>query len=144
MPETLLTIQEAASLSDKSIQTIRRALKAKKIQAKKKRTPQGFNYLVTQESLASFYKLGNLHTDRGQGTLKKESKISRGDSSGYATFSDLQKFQHTIEDLLSDHQKEKENFMRLMKAFQDRFVVMENQLKLLEDPKKKRWFQFWR
>ena len=143
MPETLLTIQEAAAISGKSIQTIRRAVKAKKVHTRKKKTPQGFNYLIIQESLVDFYKLKNISFNREHGAIKEEKKSDKNLSTEFATIQDLKKFQNTIEDLLGNHKKEKESFMRFMKAFQDRFVVLENQLKLLEQPKKK-WFQFWR
>ncbi|MFA5829412.1 MAG: hypothetical protein WC843_02865 [Candidatus Gracilibacteria bacterium] len=141
MPETLLTLQEAAKISGKSLQTIRRALKGKKLQAKKKRTPQGFNYLITQESLVKFYKLGQSSIfDREQRSIKEESKAV---SAEVATLQDLQKLQAHVEGLLEGNKKDKESFMRFMKAFQDRFLSLENQFKLLEQPKRK-WYQVWK
>ncbi|HLG25424.1 MAG TPA: hypothetical protein VI588_01350 [Candidatus Gracilibacteria bacterium] len=140
MADTLVTIQEAAELSGKSIQTIRRALKANKIANKRKRTPQGFHYLINQESLIQFYKL-RLDGDRKAGGIKKTGTAV---SESYATLKDLTKLQTEIQDLLSEHEKAKESFMRFMKAFQERFVVLENQLKLIEAPGKKRWYQIWK
>lgn len=141
MPETLLTLQEAAKISGKSLQTIRRALKGKKLQAKKKRTPQGFNYLIVQESLVKFYKLGQSSIfDREQRSIKEESKAVAAE---VATLQDLQKLQAHVEGLLEGNKKDKESFMRFMKAFQDRFLSLENQFKLLEQPKRK-WYQVWK
>ncbi len=55
MSETLITITDAAAISGKSIQTIRRAIKAKKIKVRKQKTPQGFNYLIVKDTLISCY-----------------------------------------------------------------------------------------
>lgn len=143
MAETLLSIQEAAAITGKSIQTIRRAIKAKKIISKRKKTPQGFNYMVTQESVASFYKINAkaFNRDREQGSVKEKDLSTEG---AYATLQDLHAMEKEVADLLEEYKKEKESFMRFMKAFQERFVVLENQLKLLEEPKKKSWYQFWK
>ena len=145
MPETFLSIQEAAEISGKSIQTIRRALKANKLQCKRKKTPQGFNYIIRRESLVNYYKLAARNFDREQGGIKGgSSKSSSREVTGeFATLSDLKKMQKDVEAILDGYKKEKETFMRFMKTFQDRFIVMENQMKLLEQPKKK-WFEFWR
>ena len=142
MSETFLSIQEAAEISGKSIQTIRRAVKARKVATKKKKTPQGFNYLIGKESLMKFYKLQASLFEREAAGLDKGAK-TQSLSSEFATVEDLKKFQKDIESLLEEHKKEKDSFMRFMKAFQERFVVLENQLKLLEQPKKK-WYAFWR
>lgn len=145
MAETLLTIQEVAALTGKSLQTIRRAIKSKKLEAKRKKTPQGFNYLVTQDSVASFYKVNfkTLNRDREQGSVNtKEKGVST--EGAFATLNDLQAMEKEVAGLLDEYKKEKESFMRFMKAFQERFVVLENQLKLLEEPKKKSWYQFWK
>lgn len=143
MAETLLSIQEAAAITGKSIQTIRRAIKARKIISKRKKTPQGFNYMVTQESVASYYKIkmSEFAKDREQGSVKEKSLSNDG---AFATLHDLQAMEKEVADLLEEYKKEKESFMRFMKAFQERFVVLENQLKLLEEPKKKSWYQFWK
>lgn len=141
MSETYLTIQEAAAVSGKSIQTIRRALKGSRLQAKRKRTPQGFNYLISRDSLINFYKLKEDVMDREPAGLN--NKQEKSISGEFATLQDLQNFQHQIEQLLDEQKKEKDSFIRFMKAFQERFVVMENQMKLLEQPKK-RWFHFWK
>ena len=142
MSETFLTIQEAAEASGKSIQTIRRAVKSKKVAIKRKKTPQGFNYLIGKESLLKFYKIQASLFEREQAGLDKSAK-TQSLSKEFATVEDLKKFQKDISVVLEEHKKEKESFMRFMKAFQERFVVMENQMKLLEQPKKK-WYSFWK
>lgn len=141
MPETFLSIQEAAEISGKSIQTIRRAIKTKKLQCKRKKTPQGFNYVLGRESVVSLYKLQGKMMDREQGSIKHSS--TKEVSTEFATAAELKKMQKDIEAILSEYGKEKDTFMRFMKTFQERFVVMENQMKLLEQPKKK-WFQVWK
>ena len=141
MSETFLTIQEAAELSGKSIQTIRRAVKSKKVVIKKKRTPQGFNYLLGKDSLFKFYGIQANLFERDAGGIKDSAK-TKGLTKEFATIEDLKKFQKDISDVLEEHKKEKDSFMRFMKAFQERFVVLENQLKLLEQPKRK-WYQIW-
>jgi len=145
MAETVLTLQEVAALTGKSLQTIRRAIKAKKIDAKRKKTPQGFNYLISQDSVATFYKidLDRLNRDREQGSLDRKEKAVSTEGT-YATLKDLQSLEKEVSDMLDEYKKEKESFMRFMKAFQEKFVVLENQLKLLEEPKKKHWYQFWK
>ncbi len=141
MAETLLSIQEAAEISGKSIQTIRRAIKSRKVSCKRKRTPQGFNYMISRDSLVGYYKLQASQFDRDHVAIKESS--NRSVSKEFASLDDLKKMQKDIEVVLDEHKKEKESFMRFMKAFQDRFVILENQLKLLEQPKK-RWFGFWK
>lgn len=141
MSETFLTIQEAAEISGKSIQTIRRAVKSKKVVIKKKRTPQGFNYLLGKDSLLKYYGIQATLFERDAGGIKGSAK-TKSLTTEFATVEDLKKFQKDISEVLEEHKKEKESFMRFMKAFQERFVVLENQLKLLEQPKKK-WYQLW-
>lgn len=141
MAETYLSIQEAAEVSGKSIQTIRRALKTNRLAHKRRRTPQGFNYLISRDSLTQIYKLQSSLFEREKGGLDLKKK---NDSEATpVSWEDFKKFQHEVENMLNDNKKEKENFMRFMKAFQDRFVVLENQLKLIEQPNKKRWYKFW-
>lgn len=55
MVNQLITIGEAANLINKSAQTIRRLIKNDKIKYKRKRTPQGFNYVVDKASLFEFF-----------------------------------------------------------------------------------------
>ncbi|KKQ71837.1 MAG: hypothetical protein UT33_C0012G0045 [Candidatus Peregrinibacteria bacterium GW2011_GWC2_39_14] len=53
--QNFISLQEAASLSKKAEQTIRRAIKAKKIGVKRQKTPQGFVYLVDKADVTKLY-----------------------------------------------------------------------------------------
>lgn len=52
-----LNLQDAALLSDKSAQTIRRLIKGNKVRYRKYRTPQGFTYLVEKNSLMNHFEI---------------------------------------------------------------------------------------
>lgn len=146
MAETYLSIHEAAAISDKSIQTIRRALKSKKLSAKRHKTPQGFNYLITQDSLEKLYKIKN----RSHGSLKRTSTdLSSAEQTSliteYASKEELGDYKKALDQLIHENQKDKDTFMRFVKVFQDRFTALENQMKMLEGPQKnKKWFHFWK
>lgn len=137
-------------LSSKSVQTIRRAIKGKKIKARKSKTPQGYNYMVDRQSLISIYNLKEEQIAKNQEntqvkdetkneTAKQQKKLAKN----FVTSDDLNIFKDTMQKLIDQHEKDKENLFRLIKTFQDRMVVLENQVKMLEAPKKK-WFRFWR
>jgi len=160
MAQTFLTIQEAAMISGKSIQTIRRAIKSKKIKARKSKTPQGYNYMVDRQSLVSLYEIKNADEakfNNRQSSAEKQSaeknestelrnevsKAQKKASKSAASTEELNLFKETMQKLISQHEKDKENLFRLIKSFQDRMIVLENQVKMLESPKK-RWYQFWK
>jgi hypothetical protein len=146
MAQTFLTIQESAKLANKSIQTIRRAVKSKKVKSRKKKTPQGYNYMIDKDSLVSTYNLKVIFDEQMKEKQKSREKISKTPrklSKQYLTHDDLGIFKETVQNLLDQHEKDKENFFRLVKTFQDRMVALENQVKLLEAPKKK-WYQVWK
>ncbi len=144
MSANLITIQEAAEISGKSVQTIRRAIKAKKLKARKKKTPQGYNYGVDRESLIKQYKIRLATQEKSKSGIKKKKKNALAHPENSPTYKEFRKIQNDIEDLMEEQEKTKENFMRFMKTFQERFVLLENQLKLLEEPKDKKWYQFWK
>jgi hypothetical protein len=139
-----MTIQEAADLSGKSIQTIRRAVKARKLQSRKQKTPQGYNYQINRESVVKFYKIKAGKIEREAGGLKRSKATESAISKEFATIDDIKNLQAQIEKALNENKKEKENFIRLIQAFQDKFIALENQLKLLEEPKGKKWYEFWK
>lgn len=147
MAETFLSIQEAAEIADKSIQTIRRAIKSKKLKARKKKTPQGYNYMIEKDSLRKTYDLKSIFNEQVKEKKSEQkdkiSKNARKISKQYLTKDDLGLFKDTVQNLIDQHEKDKENFFRLIKTFQDKVVVLENQVKLLAEPKKK-WYQFWK
>jgi len=144
MAETLYTIQEAAEAVNKSVQTIRRALKSKKLVAKKQKTPQGFNYLVGEEALFALYKVNRSHA-----SIKNNPTLATAEQTSlvteYASKEEVGEQKRVLDRLVDENRKDKETFMRFVKVFQDRFTALENQVKLLEEPgKKKSWFQFWK
>ncbi len=95
--------------------------------------------MISREGLIRLYRLQASLFDRDRGGLEAGRKRNGIE---YATFEDLKKLQEDMDGVLNDNKKERENFMRFMKAFQEKFVVLENQMKLLEQPKK-RWYKFW-
>ncbi|MFC1599899.1 hypothetical protein ACFL3T_02630 [Patescibacteria group bacterium] len=147
MAQTFLSIQEAAEISSKSIQTIRRAIKSKKLKSRKRKTPQGYNYMIDKESLVSLYDVRSIFDEQVKEKKKdqkdKISKTPRKLSKSYLTKDDLGMFKDTVQKLIDQHEKDKENLFRLIKTFQDRVVVLENQVKLLAQPKKK-WYEIWK
>jgi hypothetical protein len=157
MAQTFLTIQEAAMLSNKSIQTIRRAIKGKKLKARKSKTPQGYNYMVDRQSLVSIYDLKNIDESKlNNETAENENETKESDelknevaktqkklSKQFITSEELGLFKETMQKLIDQHEKDKENLFRLIKSFQDRMIVLENQVKMLEAPKKK-WYEIWK
>lgn len=159
MTNEYITIQDAAELSNKSVQTIRRAIKAGKLKNRKRKTPQGFNYSIARESLSEFYGLRleekNLNQETVKETVSEEpkKKIKRPvelseekttyAQENYITTDDFQAFTKTLEKLVSQHADERQNFLRLVNTLQEKIFVLENQLSLLGSPEKK-WFHFWK
>lgn len=147
MAQTFLTIQEAAELSTKSIQTIRRAIKSRKLKSRKRKTPQGYNYMIDKESLVKLYDVKSIFDEQVKEKKEEQkdkiSKTPRKLSKQYLTKDDLGMFKDTVQKLIDQHEKDKENLFRLIKTFQDRIVVLENQVKLLAQPKKK-WYEIWK
>ncbi len=146
MAQTFLTIQEAAEISKKSVQTIRRAVKSKKLKSRKKKTPQGYNYMIDKDSLISTYDLKHIFDQQMKEKKRSREKISKTPrklAKQYLTHDDLTVFKDTVQNLIDQHEKDKENFFRLVQTFQDKIVALENQVKLLESPKKK-WYQIWK
>lgn len=149
MAETLLTIHEAASLSGKSVQTLRRALKSKKLTAKKEKTPQGFNYLIEEDALVKLYRITKSARQHAGIKNENETPLATAEQTSlvqeYVTRDEIAEQTKVLNKLVDENRKDKETFMRFVKVFQDRFTALENQMKLLDEPgKKKRWFQFWK
>lgn len=148
MEINFISIQEAADLSQKSIQTIRRAIKSKKLKVRKMKTPQGFNYLVDKNSLCGFYGVKNVETSE---TVKEdnvdnsESKISTSKSTNKNVISteEFRNFTKILEKMVNQHSEERQNFMRLVNTLQEKVFVMENQINLLKAPAKK-WYHVWK
>jgi hypothetical protein len=141
MPIKYLSIQDAASISKKSIQTIRRAIKAKKLKVRRQSTPQGFNYLVEEESFFEFYSIKPAQS-------KKQVKddvieVKKETENLMISKEDFRAFTKTLESLVNQHSEERQNFLRLVNTLQEKIFVLENQLNLLKAPGRK-WFQFWK
>jgi hypothetical protein len=158
----LITLNDASQISGKSIQTIRRMIKQKKVHVKKQKTPQGFNYLVIKESLAEYMNSasqtltsqdsqpGNQQEDSinqvpVQGVIQDYSRDHRAITQTIEdTFhKELGQFNSTLQKLIDQNEKDKSNFFQLIKTFQDRVVILENQIKQLEAPQAG-WWQFWK
>lgn len=149
MAKKLLTIQEASDLSNKSVQTIRRAIKAKKLSCKKQRTPQGFNYMVNRESLYALYNIkmeeeaveAKTEAKAEKKTTKKSEKATSDDVK--VSSEDFRNFTKTLDRMVTQHSDERQNFMRLVNTLQEKIFVLENQMNLLKEPQKK-WYQVWK
>lgn len=144
----LLTITQASQIAQKSIQTIRRMIKQKKIQVKRQKTPQGFNYLIIKDSLTDFLENRNHPSILESETVKNsvpdvsgtgEERTHRSINNGTSDFA------VTIQKLIGQHEKDKEHLYQLLKTFQDRVFTLEQQIKMIEAPKtKRRWFSWWK
>jgi len=150
MDKKLITITEAADLSGKSIQTIRRAIKAKKIRVQRKKTPQGFNYLIEKQSLVDCYNLRiseNSQETSSQKSFDLETNISKKSKTTseevFITRDDFNNFTRVIDKMVNQHSEERQNFLRLVNTMQEKIFVLENQLNLLKAPAKK-WYQVWK
>lgn len=142
MIRDLISIQDAADLTKKSIQTIRRAIKAKKFKFRRDKTPQGFNYMIDKNSLSEFYEV---KTDvRINNGIEKEPVVF-GTKNETMTLDvdDFKAFAQTLKTMLAQHSEERQNFLRLVNTMQEKIFVLENQINLLKAPQKK-WFHFWK
>ncbi len=142
MSKNYISIQNAADLSKKSVQTIRRAIKSKKITARRRKTPQGFNYMVDLDSLNTAFGLKPIKEDIKEpkkSEAPKKSESSKDISIGANDFKDFVK---TMETLLAQHNEERKSFLQLVNTLQEKIFVLENQLNLLKAPPKKKWFSF--
>ncbi len=144
MGNSYITIQEASELANKSIQTIRRSLKSKKLKYKRQDTPQGFNYLINRESLIQTYKL--VLTDEKPSAVKEEvaeNVVKKKSDKMMITADDFNSFARTMESLIAQHGEERRSFLQLVNTLQEKIFVLENQINLLKEPKSK-WYQVWK
>lgn len=141
----LLTINEAASLSGKSIQTIRRMIKHKKVQVKRQKTPQGFNYLIIKETLLNYLNRVSQPGTQEEASSQNLEREHRPINANYeeAFKGELERFGTTIQKLIEQNAHDKENFFGLIKTFQDRVFTLENHIKMLEAPRRK-WWRVWK
>ena len=174
-PIKYITIKEAADMSGKSIQTVRRMIKSKKIRYRKDKTPQGFNYLIELDSAIQVFRLTQ-NDLRMLGTIDQEatpasvSKTVIAEDHDYAEVSEsfadeiaaetttlttldrshqqivsyepIKEFNDTMQKLIDQHGKEKENLFKLIENFQNKVISLESKLKV-ETATKKSWFNIW-
>lgn len=142
MNKEYISIQEAAELSNKSIQTIRRTIKAKKIKYRKQRTPQGFNYYISRTSLCELYRI-RIKEDESRPRKTKFKPVIEAEAMTIEV-EDFKSFVKTIESMLAKHSEERQNFLRLVNTLQERIFILENQINLLKGAPQKKWYQFWK
>lgn len=156
--DRIISINDAAELSNKSVQTIRRMIKSKKIKFKRRRTPQGFNYLIERDSVVQFFGLKDPEFDEANKDFQKletelqnktekieQEKRDMVISKELALFEDkIDAFNMTIQKLIDQNQQDKENFFHLIKTFQNRIGVLENNVRVLETTRTRSWFTFWK
>ncbi len=163
MSEVLITITDAAAISGKSIQTIRRAIKAKKIKVRKQKTPQGFNYLIVKDTLISCYQVKEadmlreipieregveaVHLDISEtkelDTLEHAEEIKNALAASEKAQAAIQRLDEKITDVVSKYSGEREQVTQVLTEFKDRILILENQVRMLQAPQKK-WFHFWK
>lgn len=138
-----ISIKDAAKISNKSIQTIRRAIKSNKIDYKKQKTPQGFNYLIDRESFYNEYNIARADTTQRiqSHQVAQVSQLATKQMEGFQT--QLTEFSETMKTLVEQHAKEKENLFKLIETFQNKVISLENKLKLVEENMNRRWWRFW-
>lgn len=142
MIKNLISIQDAADLTKKSIQTIRRSIKAKKFKFRKDKTPQGFNYMIDKNSLCEFYEV-KVDTVINNEAVKEPVAIGSKGETMTIDIGDFKAFAQTLKTMLAQHGEERQNFLRLVNTMQEKIFVLENQINLLKAPQKK-WFHFWK
>lgn len=134
-----ITINESATLTGKSVQTIRRMVKKRKIQTKRQRTAQGFNYMVNKESLLDY---ARQTTQTPSQPMDPTIQAAPSEEREHRPIT--QDFASTIQKLVDQHSKDKDNLFQLIKTFQDRVFTLESHIKLLESPQdQKRWWHLW-
>lgn len=148
MSNNLITIQEAADLTQKSIQTIRRAIKSKKIKFRRDKTPQGFNYLIDKDSIFEFYgvKAGEPQAQTNQTQIPVTDPVAfqTSDDTMNVNVHDFKAFVQTMQTMIAQHSEERQSFLRLVNTMQEKIFILENQVNLLKAPAVRRWYQLWK
>lgn len=183
-----ISIKDSADLSGKSIQTIRRMIKSKKVKYRKDRTPQGFNYLIDLESLKvvckisasavqNFVQTEPTNEPVAQATTTESAQVTQKvptvdldlrtpapaqaqaptlnqtttalvdtqqerSHQQIVSYEPVKEFTDTMQKLIEQHGKEKENLFRLIETFQNKVISLENKIKV-ESHAKKGWLKFW-
>ncbi len=98
---------------------------------------------MDKDSLCEFYGI-KLEDDypRQHSTKEKISFKSKSETMP-VEIEDFKSFVQTLKTVISQHNEERQNFLRLVNTLQEKIFVLENQVNLLKAPQPK-WFQFWK
>lgn len=146
MSTCYITIKDAAELSGKSVQTIRRLIKSKKVKFKRDKTPQGFNYLIDKNSFMEFYNITRGHTDLNKTAIPLETAEIKEDTTAITlkqSFDAAVEFNETVRQMIKQHSTEKESLFKLIDSFQGKVIALENRLKIESEKANKPWYRFW-
>jgi hypothetical protein len=163
MTATHISIKESSELSGKSVQTIRRMIKAKKVKFRKEKTPQGFNYLIDKDSLCEYFGIKiekeepitenvtteeveavEVHTINTPAESQEENKdIITNDRAHQkiVNYEPVREFNDTMQKLIEQHGKEKENLFKLIESFQNKVIDLETKVK--NSKQRKSWLKLW-
>ncbi len=154
MSTCYITIKDASELSGKSIQTVRRLIKSKKVKFRRDKTPQGFNYLIDESSFVEFYNIA-----RSQKPIKAKKETSAKTTKAVTSkkntpqeskslsksegFEAAVEFNDTLRHLIKQHSTEKESLFKLIDSFQGKVIALENRLKIESEKSNKPWYRLW-
>ncbi|KKR23610.1 MAG: hypothetical protein UT55_C0087G0007 [Candidatus Peregrinibacteria bacterium GW2011_GWE2_39_6] len=155
-----ISLQDASLMVNKSPQTIRRLIKGNKVRYRKYKTPQGFTYLVEKNNLQQYFEeieetdedfpnddielVESFDPDTPQiGEIPRPNPITPPPSAS-ASQQAANNFQAAvITQLIQQHRDDKARLFELLEMFQKRILILEDQIKRLDAPKKKRrWLLF--
>ena len=128
MSTCYITIKDAAELSGKSVQTIRRLIKSKKVKFKRDKTPQGFNYLIDKNSFMEFYNITRGHTNLNETAIPVETAEIKDDTTAITlkqSFDAAVEFNETVRQMIKQHSTEKESLFKLIDSFQGKVIALE-------------------
>ncbi|MFA5948525.1 MAG: hypothetical protein WC806_06215, partial [Candidatus Gracilibacteria bacterium] len=116
----------------------------KKLGYKRIRTPQGFNYLIDFDSLIDLYRLKISKADSTENlATTSENQPAKENAGMDVSNEDFKSFTKLLEKMVSQHNDERQNMLRLVSTLQEKIFALENQLALLQAPAKK-WYQLWK
>ena len=154
MSTCYITIKDASEISGKSIQTIRRLVKAKKVKFKRDKTPQGFNYLIDKTSFNDYYNIAREHakvekkaveakTNETEVSETAQPKETTKALAGKVEFEAAVEFNETLRHMIKQHSTEKESLFKLIDSFQGKVIALENRLKIETEKQNKPWYKIW-
>lgn len=168
-----LNLQDAALISKKSPQTIRRLIKGNNVRYRKYKTPQGFTYLVEKNSLLNRFDEEDEMNDvaprrnaamrEASSTIEESELVEEFDPASVVEVGGMHSIPQerpfagamgaagnaqessVVSQLIQQHREDKKRLFELLEIFQKRILTLEDQLKQLEAPKtQKRWWSFWK